>query len=405
MASSFVRIQDRPPWLPSNSMGLFVVLVCSIHSQIVAAADLEEVSFEFILDSDRIRFPEPIYGFIRLANVAKESTYMPSLGQLDSITDLTLHCGDQSIDGSSRPNSEPTASKKPVGYFSIMPFRFRYSSPEFVQRIREGFPCVLKASTAVRPAEISQELFAVGDTIDVRSRQRVPLMPHRLNAGNKMLTATAESRVKVDPQRWIFQERNDPLITIAYQPAAWRSVGVLREMTRSMELPESETAITSFFLSVGLIESLPILAVFPDRVDTIRNRVREDTATWRKLEISQVIESSLEPVQTPEQVATTITAIRVVLENCGPAELIWLEEYACRNLLSSLVNRSDRQAQQTRELVETFKNHWTEQLTQSFPGVPLKGLAMTSSKHERSQVDSISIEDLRRILQSKGSRH
>lgn len=290
------------------------------------------VEYEIILDSKKVKFADLIFGFIRIRNTSGREAYLPSLARFAHHTEIQLRCEGQVADASLVPNFAIVARKQPAGYSSVAIFCIRYLEPKMVLRIREGFPCHIRASTPVRPAEIGEKLFQHSAGYDNRGKsgEVVPLSEYRFNEGNHILTATAEVAVEIDLDDWIFKRKNEPLIRIAARPPAWRGATVIRSITRGMsQMRRSKNPGKNerHSLELSAIDSIPILSVFPDRVFTIQSRLDQDTTTWRYLELQRLLRLSTFDPFDGNDLSQVLDRAWHVLACCGPAELIANESY------------------------------------------------------------------------------
>lgn len=241
------RSNPAQSWRRLGTIPTGCVLVCILQAtQLTGSAKCESpsgVEFEIILDSDSVKFPDPIYGFLRVTNTSGREDFFPSLGELQHSTSLELRCGEQVVEADFAPNQPPRATRRPAGYSSVTSFCLRYKEPKFVQRVRERLLVLIHAKTPVRPRQIANSV--VGrDTADRTSAPRFVWLSE--SNGRPILSATAETRVRVDPDNWISRRPDDPLIRFAAAWPAWRSDRELGEMTRLMKFPQSTVEIERF---------------------------------------------------------------------------------------------------------------------------------------------------------------
>ena len=390
------RSKPAQSWRRLGTIPTGCVLVCILQAtQLAGDAKCESpsgVEFEIILDSDSVKFPDPIHGFLRVTNTSGREAFLPSLGELQHSTSLELRCGGQVVEADFAANQPARATRRPAGYSSVTPFCLRYNEPKFVQRVRERLPVLIHAKTPVRPRQIANSV-AGRDTADRTSAPRFVEL-YETN-GRPILSATAETRVRLDPGNWIFRRPDDPLIRFAAAWPAWRSDRELGEITALMKFPQSIAEIERFLIEVSTINDVPILAVFPERAFSILDRLNKDTVSWRRLKLTQLLMQCTREGFDREKLASVVDEAWTTLAQSGPAEFLEREKYFRLRMHRILTKPNIHNGPDSRKLVELFSEEWSNRIATSFQGL---SCFQDTNTADRMNADQFAIEHLTQKL-------
>ncbi len=346
----------------------------------VSGQDSLEVGFEIFPDCTDPYFPDPIFAMIRLRNEAGRPALMPTFAQHSCYAKIRLVAGKESIDHSFRPNySSGNASYKPLNYLAVQTFVFRYSSSEMIRAINAYEEVKVEASMMIRPETIDDPKMVEYFANNNRLEDGYPMGPTYYSEGNDILSVEDSVSFSIDPAKSIFKDPKRFPAVLARTAAAWLPREQENNLTREIYQIVGSSGPPRQEINFSAIESIPILKLFPEQVETIQPQIRPDTATWRMLEAHRFGRLMLVDPIAPAQARRIADAAIELLKTAGPAELFDLEVRCAGSILAALVQKEDmydrrRINYSDGEGFVSFNQYWAEQLAKHFPGVPLNGL-------------------------------
>ena len=350
------------------------------------------IEFQLILDQEELMFPDIIYGFVKVSDASGEHTYTPFPGR-DVTLETRLVCTRPSavtreIVSLIRPRSfgPPAVTRKRPFATSVMRFQLNRLNSQIVGCIREGASCAINAKARLRPLRI-----AIRDP----DKKGVPFRYEMVGKDEEVfLEATVDIKYQID--RTIFKDQNSVLAKFAVNPPAWRSEETLSDIAfwNFKGIRTTDVEFHWRHLESVIIEKLPVMAVFPDRARTIQPLLRQDTASWRFLELVRLGLQFSAKRYTEEEFREIMSNAIDVLKQAGPSELFYLEERFPELVRDGLRIGSGNGA----EVMNYLDKHWPERLEETFPDVNLSSVSRAKHYKERRDPHDIDIEHVRGVL-------
>lgn len=281
----------------------------------VLSADVAEVKVEVLLDSKVLRFPEPIYGFVRMTNVTNDTAFMPS----NFSGRLSFNIGGRKSEIGFDPNYPLLLRLKPANYSIIVPFRHLITDKAQVDALLHvHLPVSISLSIGAIPKRRPLPKLRDPNTVtyhEAGGYDWVVSKPVTLHYNLDKLVFRDGldpdlAKKTLDSRQW--PDANPFLIPVPYKGPDFYEFG--RELAELQGLDE------------GFMSKIPIVWLFREQANRIQAVVRCDTATWRLLELWRILRGPYPPETAAEDWIKIGEDIINVLRCAGRAEAFYLSQ-------------------------------------------------------------------------------
>jgi len=328
------------------------------------------IEYQVILDCENVPFPDIVYGFVRVADTSGKASFLPFPGH-DAFCSLKMFCGRPGFDQAEADTMIVAScagpcyvAEKPPHAESVARFRMFELDSKFVTRLLGEGPCGITATTLLRPLPIKESLPG-----------KKPSWQTRILGEGQELLLEDTAEINYEAKRTIFKDPDSELIKFALNPAAWLSRkrrGEIQWNNIHFERAANNSAFKySQLISRRVAMEVPVLFVFPSRVDSIQELLMRDTTTWRFLEMARLAKQFVENPHSDEEVEEMVDAALDLLKQSGPAELFYLDKTFFRWIRSSSSDDPAVSGEEHHGRIMYFIGLWSSRIEKLFPRVNL----------------------------------
>lgn len=287
----------------------------SVSAQ-VAKFDNSNIKLEIILDNKTLRFPEPVFGFVRITNISDKEGFFPSgLFQVYK----------RAIDG---PNVElgsvllhaPALTKVSAGYTETVAFHYSIGDKKQIRAILlDKSPLVFTFRTFGKPNEFPIEKLRQSDFIEYDEAKGFG----DLDSPPATVHYSLEHLVFQNPIKDGFTESlNENFVSKTLDPTRWPKVNP-HTLKEPISWSPDKYLDSSYFLGRDdeyLFNHVPVVQLFPRQIRTLQNVIRCDTATWRFLDVARIRQFTISRPESSESRLRAHEDFISVLRCMGRAE-------------------------------------------------------------------------------------
>lgn len=282
------------------------------------AEDAESgITVEVILDSQSIRFPDPIYGYLRIRNTGRQQRFMPLL--LSTGIEIRAVCGEASVTQEYAPGfggyvltlAEPGESR-------MLPFMLNYGHREFASCLLDGGEILVHAEVQAKP------------TKSIKAEDKGKPSIGYSETGMLLGIHASPVEVSVDIKDTVASQNSSDFASNITAPGSWPSK---ERGPRLFDWDPEQQGFSLYYVNAVFVDKLvPVLRIYPQRDHAILSEIDRQTATWRSLSIRKAILNHLESGRDLMSGKTTVDHILGVLDGAGPAEAHFLLQQSFRLL-------------------------------------------------------------------------
>lgn len=267
----------------------------SLFAQIVDF-DVSHIKLEVIPDNNVLRFPEPVFGLVRITNTSDKEEFFPA--GLFQIYGRTIDGANVQL-GSVLLQS-PELTKVSAGYSETVAFHYSIGDKKQIRAILvDKSPLTFTFRTYGKPQNLPIENLRRLDRIDYDEAGEF----EHLDSTPVTVHYSLENLIFQNPIKDGFSKSlNENFAAKALDPTRWPKISP-HTLKQPISQSPDKYLESSYFLAVGdnyLFDHVPVVRLFPKQTRTLQNVVRCDTATWRFLDMERIRQFTISRPESPE---------------------------------------------------------------------------------------------------------